>query len=60
MCSCVLHRLLDGTPIASPLTAPQALRLSNEPQANVLRYDTLRAAGQPRASEAHAAAAREA
>ena len=54
----VLHRLLDGTPTASPLTAPQALRLSTEPQANVLRYDTLRAAGQLRASEAHAASAR--
>ena len=55
----VLHRLLDGTPTAPTLTAPQALRLSTEPQANVLRYDTLRAAGQLRASEAHAAAARE-
>ena len=55
----VLHRLLDGTPTASTLTAPQALRLANEPQANVLRYDTLRAAGQLRASQAHAPAARE-
>ena len=38
----VLHRLLDGKPCASPVTAPQALRLVNEPQADVLRYDTLR------------------
>ena len=38
----VLHRLLDGTPSPTPVDAPQALRLVNEPQANVLRYDTLR------------------
>ncbi|MBS0426678.1 MAG: IS21 family transposase [Proteobacteria bacterium] len=39
----VLHRLLDGKPVApAPVTAPQALRLANEPQANVLRYDALR------------------
>ncbi len=38
----VLHRLLDGKPPAPVVTAPQALRLVNEPQANVLRYDTLR------------------
>jgi hypothetical protein len=39
----VLHRLLDGKPVAPvPVTAPQALRLANEPQANVLRYDSLR------------------
>ncbi len=38
----VLHRLLDGKPCASPVTAPQALRLVNEPQADVLRYDALR------------------
>lgn len=39
----VLHRLLDGKPVApAPVTAPQALRLANEPQANVLRYDSLR------------------
>ena len=39
----ILHRLLDGkveTP--SPVTAPQALQLVQEPQANVLRYDALR------------------
>jgi transposase len=39
----VLHRLLEGQPApAAPVTAPQALRLVNEPQANVLRYDQLR------------------
>ncbi len=38
----VLHRLLDGKPVAPTVTAPQALRLANEPQANVLRYDGLR------------------
>jgi hypothetical protein len=39
----VLHRLLDAKPIApAPVTAPQALRLANEPKADVLRYDTLR------------------
>ena len=26
----------------APVTAPQALRLANEPKANVLRYDSLR------------------
>ena len=39
----VLHRLLDGKPVApAPVTAPQALRLVIEPKANVLRYDALR------------------
>ena len=38
----VLHRLLDGKPEVAPVTAPQALRLTQEPQANVLRYDALR------------------
>ena len=39
----VLHRLLDAKPVApAPVTAPQALRLVNEPKADVLRYDTLR------------------
>ena len=39
----ILHRLLDGTPmVPAPIIAPQALRLANEPKANVLRYDTLR------------------
>ena len=40
----VLHRLLDGKPVApAPVATPKALRLTNEPQANVLRYDALRA-----------------
>jgi transposase len=52
----VLHRLLDGKPPASPVTAPQALRLVNEPQANVLRYDALR--GQAQAA-GHAYATKE-
>ncbi len=39
----VLHRLLDGKPVTpAPVTAPQALRLTTEPQANVLRYGSLR------------------
>ena len=36
----VLHRLIDGkAPPASPIDAPQALRLAQEPLANVGRYD---------------------
>jgi hypothetical protein len=50
----VLHRLLDGQPPAPPVTAPQALRLVNEPQANVLRYDALRGKAQAGVHE-HAA-----
>jgi hypothetical protein len=42
----VLHRLLDGKPTAPVVTAPQALRLVNEPAANVTRYDTLRGLNQ--------------
>jgi len=39
----VLHRLIDGkAPPASPIDAPQALRLTQEPEANVVRYDRLR------------------
>ena len=38
----VLNRLLDGKPTAPIMTAPQALRLVNEPKANVTRYDALR------------------
>lgn len=39
----LLHRLLDGKPLATPpVTAPQALRLVSEPMANVARYDALR------------------
>lgn len=37
----ILSRLLDGT-LLPPLTAPQALSLTVEPEANVGRYDTLR------------------
>lgn len=39
----VLHRLIDPkAPPASPIDAPQALRLTQEPKANVEIYDTLR------------------
>jgi len=39
----LLHRLVDGKPIIPPtINAPQALALTNEPKANVERYDTLR------------------
>lgn len=39
----ILHRLLDGkVEMPPPVTAPQALQLVQEPQANVLRYDALR------------------
>lgn len=45
----ILSRLLDGTPIA-PVDVPQALALTVEPEANVIRYDSLRTQG-----ESHAA-----
>ncbi len=39
----LLHRLVDGKPIIPPtINAPQALALTNEPKANVERYDALR------------------
>jgi transposase len=39
----ILHRLTDGkAPPASPIDAPQALRLHQEPVADVGRYDNLR------------------
>ena len=39
----LLHRLVDGKSFTPPtINAPQALVLSNEPKANVERYDTLR------------------
>ena len=39
----VLRRLTDGkAPPAAPIDAPQALRLTREPMANVERYDALR------------------
>jgi hypothetical protein len=39
----ILHRLIDGkVPPVAPIDAPQALRLAQEPIANVGRYDNLR------------------
>lgn len=39
----LLHRLVDGKSSTPPtIDAPQALKLANEPKANVERYDTLR------------------
>jgi hypothetical protein len=47
----VLHRLTDGkAPPAAPIDAPQALRLTREPVANVERYDDLRDREQRHAS----------
>jgi hypothetical protein len=47
----VLHRLTDGkAPPAAPIDAPQALRLTREPVANVERYDALRNREQRHAS----------
>ena len=41
----VLHRLIDGKPASTPPVAtPQGLALSQEPRADVDRYDTLRRA----------------
>jgi hypothetical protein len=50
----VLHRLLDGTPQPLPVQAPQALKLSQEPLANVVRYDTLRTERKAQAQSANA------
>ena len=46
----LLHRLVDGKPMNTPpIAAPQALTLTNEPQANVERYrDALRKAREAR------------
>ena len=45
----LLHRLVDGKPMdPPPIKAPQALTLTNEPQANVERYDALRKAREAR------------
>ena len=42
----ILHRLSDANaPPAPPIDAPQALRLAQEPVANVERYDGLRNIG---------------
>jgi hypothetical protein len=39
----ILHRLTDGkAPPVAPIDAPQALRLAQEPRADVGRYDNLR------------------
>ena len=39
----LLHRLVDGKSVTPPtVDAPQALALTNEPKANVERYDALR------------------
>jgi hypothetical protein len=44
-----LHRLIDGKPATPPVvTAPQALALTNEPRADVERYDALRQTGETR------------
>jgi transposase len=41
----LLHRLVDGKSITPPtIDAPQSLMLTNEPEANVERYDALRTA----------------
>ncbi len=48
----VLHRLVDGkTTARPPVQRPQALRLTNEPQANV---DALRRAARPERKVRHA------
>lgn len=44
----VLHRLVDGKTEPPPVNGPHALRLTNEPQANVNRYDALREEGKVR------------
>ncbi len=52
----VLHRLIDGkAPPASPIDAPQALRLTQEPKANVDRYDMLKGRSAMRHDPASAA-----
>ncbi|MBJ7244819.1 MAG: IS21 family transposase [Solirubrobacteraceae bacterium] len=45
----LLHRLVDGNPLEPPaVTAPKALTLTSEPQADVERYDALRQIGEAR------------
>jgi len=45
----LLHRLVDGKTITPPtINAPQALALTNEPRANVERYDALRTVSEAR------------
>jgi hypothetical protein len=43
-----LHRLIDAKTPPPAITAPQALTLANEPNADVERYDTLRQVGEVR------------
>jgi hypothetical protein len=38
------HHLFDGTPQPAQVQTPQALKLTKEPLANAVRYDTLRTA----------------
>jgi hypothetical protein len=45
----LLHRLIDGKPVVPPtVDAPQALALTNEPKADVERYDALRETAEAR------------
>jgi hypothetical protein len=45
----LLHRLVDGKPLDPPVvTAPKALALTSEPQADLERYDALRRTGEER------------
>jgi transposase len=45
----LLHRLIDSKSLTPPtISAPQALTLTNEPKANVERYDALRKAAEVR------------
>jgi hypothetical protein len=45
----LLHRLIDGKPFVPPtVNAPQALTLTNEPKADVERYDALRETAEAR------------
>ena len=45
----LLHRLVDGKPLVPPtVDAPQALTLTNEPKADVERYDALRKTAEAR------------
>ena len=46
----LLHRLIDGTSTAAVINAPQALVLTQEPRADIERYDALRDRGVRHAS----------
>ena len=41
----VLHRLTDAKSTAAAIDAPQALVLTEEPRADIERYDALRSRG---------------